>query len=112
MIIIIDKEVLMLPSELLEQGWCQHSIGDDQGGVCLIGAALMGQANMGEFLETASELLRHHPDFHGNRVHWNNDPNRTQAEVVALAKLVEIKMGLRPVETEAAMEEKELAHVT
>ena len=40
----------------------------------------------------------------GDLVCWNNDPSRTQAEVVALARLVEMKLGLREVETVAAPE--------
>ncbi len=85
----------MLPSELLEQGWCQGDVWNDKGEHCLIGAAIKGQGDMGEFMDIVRELIRHRPDYAGHPANWNNDPNRTQAEVVALARLVEIRMGLR-----------------
>ncbi len=90
----------MLPSEYLEQGWCQNVLWDGKGGVCLVGAALMGLSNgqveVDNFQRTAARILG--VEFRG-AVDWNNDPARTQAEVVALARCVEMQMGLREVET-------------
>ena len=94
----------MLPSEYLAQGWCQHALQNDQGEYCLLGAAkqwggsftkeysqfTLGIYNQLRAIGAIDEITG-----------WNNAPERTQAEVVALARLVEIKLGLRPRETEA-----------
>lgn len=101
----------LLPSELLEQGWTQGSM--FRGGVdgkkvsyCLAGAA--GQYRLTRdfqesFLIEARKILIEQRKLIEKRfesaVGWNDDPKRTQEEVVALAKEVEKRLGLRPVAT-------------
>lgn len=94
----------LLPSEYLERGWCQGVLVDGNGKVCLLGAILMwdgGEARWkGQrtptFIEF-SEALDLGAIGKGERIaDWNNAPERTQAEVVARAKMAEVKLGLRP----------------
>ena len=110
----------MLPSELLEQGWCQGVTAKDEEGYniggqnelavswCFVGAAIrsFGLSNQSlEFIHSGEQIL-----FGGELslvAAWNDNPERTQAEVVAVARLVEIKMGLR-VEGEDWEEEEPL----
>jgi len=99
----------MLPSELLEQGWCQNRLRDDNGNVCLVGAVnvLQSPSLRCEFYRAAAQLV----DVSVFKItDWNNDPARTKAEVVAVAKLVEIKLGLREVETVADVVEPDLVY--
>ena len=90
----------MLPSELLEQGWCQDVLRDYQGKRCLVGAGIdgLGFETYSEFHKTITQILE--LPSHGMTIpEWNNASERTKAEVVAVAKLAEIKMGLRPTES-------------
>ncbi len=96
----------MLPSEILERGWCQGMMAQDEWGLyvgitedaavswCLVGAASKAldwfTPEMTAFLTKVNELVG------GDATVFNDSPDRTQAEVVALAKFVEIKLGLRP----------------
>lgn len=112
----------MLPSQLLEQGWCQtHGAMDQNGNAtymgapeavrwCFVGAPAqifgMDDIVTTEFWRTGQEILEGLGEI-TSMPQWNDNPNRTQAEVVALAKLVEIKMGLR-VEGEDWAEEEPL----
>ena len=106
---------MKLPSEYLEQGWCQGTSGRDEcGGVasyknavswCFAGAV----ANV----FTPYRLTSINPDFlnflaaaeiiiGSHATVWNDAPERTQAQVVALAQAVEEKLGLYVAEPELA----------
>lgn len=107
----------MLPSEYLAQGWCQgHSARNKMGNYilardfrakkwCFMGAmeaSGLGRGAKGIVLWTsyrdkAQELL-HLPvrsSLCADIPAWNDQPDRTQAEVVALAWRVEMALGLR-----------------
>lgn len=98
----------MLPSELLAQGWCQGVLAEDEQEdevygfmddpravrFCLWGAQLAAFHGRDSLIDEHDDILNEMLGF--ERAHkWNDDSERTQAEVVALAKLVEIRMGLR-----------------
>ena len=82
----------MLPSKLLETTWVGHSPGRNEN--CLVTAMRKGTNSTTwtiELQELLSGIL--------GRVDvtaWNDTPGRTKAEVVAVARLAEMKLGLRP----------------
>ncbi len=100
----------MLPSEYLEQGWCQGNYANTGGNPesgkaiswCLSGAAWKAFGYNDQrrlrFQDAIMELVGY------SFTTWNDDPDRTQEEVVAVAKLAEIKLGLREVETASVYE--------
>ncbi len=93
----------MLPSEYLKQGWCQGALKNQQGERCLLGAIrdssyAVGRENYNKFTQAALDILEVR-GYLSSIATWNNAPERTQGEVVALARLVEIKLGLRPGES-------------
>lgn len=96
-----------LPSEYLEEGWCQgraYVIREDEGLPdmnCFIGAvsAALEPKIVHRFLCLADEMVGR------NVVNWNDMLERTQVEVIALARMIEVKLGMRPMETEAVEEE-------
>lgn len=100
----------MLPSEYLAQGWCQEVSAKDQAGNripskdpeakewCFMGAVEAWGGNSVGYREKALELLLLPvPEIIlGSPLpNWNDQPERTQAEVVALAWRVEMALGLR-----------------
>ncbi len=101
----------MLPSELLEKGWCQHVEWDkDLEGrqrYCFGGAIKEAGIRRGEWIAIVNSIVGLSEEYVSYTMpngetsivagipRWNDHPDRTQAEVAALAKLVEIKMGLR-----------------
>ena len=100
----------MLPSGYLTKGWCQGSLAINKGGEdrdpkspqaarwCLLGAFIAADVANRESREVLTELA-------GQRVVvWNDDHHRTQQEVIDLARLVEMKLGLRDRNREAAKE--------
>lgn len=102
---------MSLPSEFLERGWCQRVGSMDKDGNstliskkkavkwCYMGAAAevfgRGSDKHKLFGQLGSQILAEGKLRAGVVPNWNDKSYRTQAEVVALAKLVEIKMGLR-----------------
>lgn len=86
---------MKLPSEYLEEGWCQNVLWDDNGNVCLMGAAVKTFQSFTpgylHFRKTCEQILGV-PSI----VAWNNYPSRTQEEVVDLARRAEVLMGLTP----------------
>ena len=84
----------MLPSEMLRQGWGQGMSSLEPGKVCLLGA--FGNyfgVGLGGWPDGCMETLQLLTE--DLVYYWNDAPERTQDEVVAVAKLVEIKLGLR-----------------
>ena len=86
---------MKLPSDFLAEGWCQRILSNGHEW-CLAGAALEFYEEKGskfissqKFLEVAAGVLGCPP------ITWNDHPFRTQEEVVALARKVEVIMGLR-----------------
>ncbi len=119
----------LLPSELLERGWTRGAmfhIGVDGTKVryCLAGAAdeyepgnFRDGANFQDcFLAEAATILmdqgEYIPNVVASLVSWNDRPERTQEEVVALAKEVEARLGLRPVATTPKPDEEPVPEPT
>ena len=84
----------MRPSEVLEQdGWCQGQGSDDSKHRCLIhsvGYALPFYPEIEDFLTRAARVLGLE-GWHG-LTQWNDAPERTKEEVIALLKEVEAEV--------------------
>jgi hypothetical protein len=74
-----DKLVLQRARDRIAAGWCQGTLWDDVGNVCLVGA-LLGQVKRPALSEMTGLLGFGTPV---DAIEWNNAPARTQAEVVA-----------------------------
>ena len=97
----------LLPSELLRRGWCQGAFAMNAANQpttwsnpkavawCFEGALLAatGATEITPLLTRASAIARRLGGF-GAMVVWNDAPERTQAEVVALMEQVEKELGL------------------
>lgn len=70
--------------DLLEKGWCQGSMRDRYGGMCLF-AAMSTQVAATSDLRWR-ELCSAIYDVNGNKavIPWNDAPGRTQAEVLKM----------------------------
>ena len=89
---------MQLPSELLEQTWVNRAPNGGADEDCLVTAFFNMCGPISQWVDILNELIT------GSPVDWNDAPGRTKQEVVALAKLVEMKLGLRPLETESEPE--------
>ena len=99
------RDILNRAADLVEQGWCQHRlVNDGPNGTterCIVGALYLwgcdGQFGIPENASEAQELVEKKlglKKFTGkDLVDWNNDPSRTQAEVVALLRSVAAELG-------------------
>lgn len=97
----------MLPSEYLEKGWCQGGLSGGLDRYCFVGAIRMWASSNCNLINDASrefsEIARmmvfgeeHSSTFRTSSVVWWNDmPERTKEEVVALAQDIEEQLGLR-----------------
>lgn len=83
----------MLPSELLEQGWVNRT--PKSGEYCLGTAFVTSHKWSVESMKVLHTLIEG-PSI----IQWNDTPGRTKEEVIAVARLAEMKLGLRPMETE------------
>ena len=98
---------MKLPSEYLAEGWCQSTFARDrlgnevssydEGAVawCMVGAIHKAFED-GDAMPTKDEYLSILQGIlpNGGIPRWNDDPKRTQAEVVAMAQQVSRKLGL------------------
>ena len=100
----------MLPSEYVKRGWCQDSLKDENGNVCVNGALWEYEYEKNNYKAKTLEAISY---FHTialkilgkpvsenpitnsfTIIKWNNDPERTQEEVVDLLEKVEQELGL------------------
>ena len=87
------------PSDYIQRGWCQHASAVDRSGGfcmpnsptatrwCLIGALIATYPERNQHREHVTTKLMHklgHLQF----ARWNDDPKRTQAEVVAVLRAI------------------------
>ena len=85
----------MLPSDLIiQEGWVQGTLKSPEGR-CILGALRDSQINAPHHLDHEIRTLL---GLEEPLYIWNNDPDRTKEEVVAILRLAEINCGLRPVE--------------
>ena len=91
----------MRPSDYLKQGWCQRTsrqradgrvagLGEPAVRWCMIGAIRQAGSDYHITLHQ-SDMLQHqlHRAVSGNFVNWQDEPGRTQAEVVAVMEAAE-----------------------
>ena len=109
----------MKPSDILERGWCQDAAALDANGdkcypavieavaFCFAGAISrafhrheLGDEMFMRYLGVAERLIAERyleedaPDWDSDISNWNDNPKRTQGEVVNLARDVEQELGL------------------
>jgi len=101
-----------LPSHYLELGWTREALARTASGRatapsatnavswCFLGAVDKAFSSNGGIRELFRESARNlmSPNSHrinADIIHWNDSPSQTQEEVVAFARLVERKAGLR-----------------
>jgi hypothetical protein len=87
----MDKvgEVLMAAAELVEKGWCQNK-GEDGDRVCASLALLRSNSSgfdPGVYFNSLRRLERAAGIQPGFVVHWNDTPQRTQAQVVTALRM-------------------------
>ncbi len=96
--VIQDQDQLVtklneMKSYIIAHGWCQRKLCDSEGSVCLRGAMHEVGIPIFNMFDYSSPMDKVISDTIGNQesrscarnvVEWNNEPNRTQGEVLAL----------------------------
>ena len=78
------NEILTAAADLIEQdGWCQGSLQNDRGQHCIMGAISYAAADYSvpEYHAAVDAVVETVDAY--SVVRWNDQPGRTQAEVVA-----------------------------
>ena len=88
----------MKPSDYLKRGWCQGTMArccgtdclptKDADEWCLMGAIRASGVNLVDYELKLFDLIEN------TAVDWNDNPSRTQDEVIALAEKVEKELGI------------------
>lgn len=76
-----DLLILQRARDIVQKGWCQHALKDEHGNHCFLGALNKARNVTGNGdIVALWDAIGDDPIV---MVGWNNDPTRTQAEVVA-----------------------------
>jgi hypothetical protein len=78
-------ETLRLGRILIERGWAQKRMQDNNGRVCLVGSITRQPAVDPWTVAPAIEYLRQAlPEYLGNITAWNDNPTRSIDEIIAV----------------------------
>jgi len=88
------KEHLAKARELLEEkGWCQGTLRDEQGRLCVTGAIIVSSGGYPRLAYKMTDILS--KKLGEDLTHWNDTFGRTKEEVIALLKEAEASAATR-----------------